>query len=49
MTNFDDLTLLNDVLRAIYSADTADFPQVLDDLTAASAGGCRAPRRPGSR
>ncbi|AAS02703.1 MULTISPECIES: GAF and ANTAR domain-containing protein [Mycobacterium avium complex (MAC)] len=37
MTNFDDLTLLNDVLRAIYSADTADFPQVLDDLTAASA------------
>lgn len=37
MTNFDDLTLLTDVLRAIYSADAADFPQVLDELTRAAA------------
>lgn len=37
MTNIDDLTLLTDVLRAIYSADASDFPQVLDDLTGAAA------------
>lgn len=37
MTNLDDLSLLTDVLRAIYSADAADFPQVLDDLTRAAA------------
>lgn len=37
MTNLDDLSLLTDVLRAIYSADTRDFPQVLDDLTRAAA------------
>ncbi|OBF60985.1 antitermination regulator [Mycobacterium sp. 852002-51971_SCH5477799-a] len=37
MTNFDDLTLLTDVLRAIYSADAGAFPQVLDDLTRAAA------------
>lgn len=37
MTNFDDLTLLTDVLRAIYSADAADFPRVLDELTRAAA------------
>lgn len=36
MTNIDDLTLLTDVLRAIYSADANDFPQVLDDLTRAA-------------
>ena len=37
MTNLDDLSLLTDVLRAIYSADAGDFPQVLDDLTRAAA------------
>ncbi|OBJ11058.1 GAF and ANTAR domain-containing protein [Mycobacterium sp. 1465703.0] len=37
MTNFDDLTLLTDVLRTIYSADAGEFPQVLDDLTRAAA------------
>lgn len=37
MTNLDDLSLLTDVLRAIYSADANAFPQVLDDLTTAAA------------
>jgi GAF domain-containing protein len=37
VTNLDDLSLLTDVLRAIYSADASDFPQVLDDLTSAAA------------
>ncbi|OBG73105.1 antitermination regulator [Mycobacterium sp. E2462] len=36
MTNLDDFDLLTDVLRAIYSADLADFPAVLDQLTTAS-------------
>jgi GAF domain-containing protein len=37
VTNLDDLSLLTDVLRAICSADTGDFPQALDDLTRAAA------------
>jgi len=37
VTNFEDFGLLTEVLRAIYSADAADFPQVLDDLTGAAA------------